>query len=103
LKLEQSLYTILQILSLTLFEKIPISCAFSDDVYRNKIASGPMQLNLFESSPDTNGLNYLKKNTIYHLALYKAAMVSKGSEKMVNVNLIPSYQNCRKMSWSRAN
>jgi hypothetical protein len=49
LKLEQSLYTILQILSLTLFEKIPISWAFTDDVYRNKIASGPMQLNLFES------------------------------------------------------
>jgi IS4 transposase len=49
LKLEQSLYTILQILSLTLFEKIPISWAFTDDVYRNKIASGPTQLNLFES------------------------------------------------------
>ena len=49
LKLEHSLYTILQILSLTLFEKIPISWAFTDDVYRNKIASGPMQLNLFES------------------------------------------------------
>jgi len=36
-------------LSLTLFEKIPISWAFTDDVYKNKIASGPMQLNLFES------------------------------------------------------
>jgi hypothetical protein len=49
LKLEQSLYTILQILSMTLFEKTPISWSFTDDVYRNKIAIGPIQLNLFES------------------------------------------------------
>jgi hypothetical protein len=42
LKLEQSLYTLLQILSMTPFEKILISWAFTDDVYKNKIDSGPI-------------------------------------------------------------
>ena len=49
LKLDLSLYTILQILSVTLFEKIPISQAFSPDIYINKIADNDNQLNLFES------------------------------------------------------
>jgi hypothetical protein len=49
LMLEQSLYTILQILSITLFEKTLISSVFSDKYYKNKINSGPIQLNLFES------------------------------------------------------
>lgn len=43
LKFEQSLYTILQILRFALFEKIPISWAFTDDIYRNKIDNGPIQ------------------------------------------------------------
>ena len=49
LKLDLSLYTILQILSVTLFEKIPVSQAFSPDIYINKIADNDNQLNLFES------------------------------------------------------
>jgi len=49
LKLEQSLYTILQILSITLFEKIQISYAFTEGYYQNQITSGHMQLNLFDS------------------------------------------------------
>jgi len=49
LKLEQSLYTILQILSITLFEKNLISWAFTENYYKNKIATGHIQLNLFDS------------------------------------------------------
>jgi len=49
LKIEFSLYTILQILSVTLFEKIPISQAFSPDSYINKIKANCNQLNLFQS------------------------------------------------------
>lgn len=49
MRLEQSLYTILQILSITIFEKIPISSVFSEKGYKNKITSPYKQLNLFES------------------------------------------------------
>lgn len=49
LKIDLSLYTILQILSVTLFEKIPISQAFSPDSYTNKINANCNQLNLFQS------------------------------------------------------
>lgn len=49
MKLELSLYTILQILSLTLFEKMPMQQAFTELDYKNEITSSPMQLNLFES------------------------------------------------------
>jgi hypothetical protein len=49
LKLEQSLYTILQILSITLFEKTLISCVFTEKYYKNKITNGHIQLNLFGS------------------------------------------------------
>jgi len=49
LQLEQSLYTILQILSITLFEKIQISWAFTEGFYKNEIASSHIQLNLFGS------------------------------------------------------
>ena len=43
-----SLYTILQILSLTLFEKMPLYQAFAQNVYRNKIATIDNQLKLFD-------------------------------------------------------
>jgi hypothetical protein len=43
-----SLYTILQILSLTLFEKTPLYQAFAQNVYRNKIATIDNQLKLFD-------------------------------------------------------
>lgn len=49
LKIELSLYTILQILSLTLFEKMRLHQAFTPTNYINKITSAHKQLNLFES------------------------------------------------------
>ena len=47
LALPASLYEILQILSLTLFEKTPINCLFDDDPSQNILSSDPNQLNLF--------------------------------------------------------
>ena len=49
LRLDLSLYTILQIFSITLFEKMPILHALTEIDYKNKITSGHIQLNLFES------------------------------------------------------
>ena len=49
LKIELTLYTILQIFSITLFEKMPILQAVTTDSYKNKITSGHIQLKLFES------------------------------------------------------
>jgi hypothetical protein len=49
LKLDMSLYTILQIFSITLFEKMPILQVLTDAVYKNEITSSHIQLNLFES------------------------------------------------------
>ena len=49
LRIELSLYTILQIFSLTLFEKKPILHVLTDTDYKNKITSPHMQLKLFES------------------------------------------------------
>lgn len=47
LKLEQSLYNILQILSITLFEKMPIQQAFQDVELQNINNSTPNQLKMF--------------------------------------------------------
>jgi hypothetical protein len=49
MKLDLSLYTILQIFSITLFEKMPILQALTETDYKNKITSGHIQLNLFDS------------------------------------------------------
>ena len=49
LALDQSLYTILQVLSITLFEKTLISRALADNNYNSKFTSGHIQLNLFDS------------------------------------------------------
>lgn len=49
LKIELTLYTILQILSITLFEKIPIFQALTEQNYRNQKVAGPIQLKLFDS------------------------------------------------------
>jgi hypothetical protein len=49
LKIDLSLYTILQIFSITLFEKMPILQVLTETDYKNKITSGHIQLNLFES------------------------------------------------------
>ena len=49
LKIELSLYTILQILSLTSFEKISLLQLLTENEYRNQMTTGHMQLNLFDS------------------------------------------------------
>ena len=49
LKTDLTLYTILQILSITLFEKKPILRALTADDYKTKFTSDHIQLNLFES------------------------------------------------------
>lgn len=48
LNLNLSLYTILQILSVTLFEKTPILQAFTKNEYRNQMKEAYNQLNLFD-------------------------------------------------------
>jgi len=48
LHLEQSLYTILQIFSLSLFEKMPILEALTQPVCENRSANPDIQLNLFD-------------------------------------------------------
>jgi hypothetical protein len=49
MKIDLTLYTILQILSISLFEKKPIYQVLTENPYKNKITSGHIQLNLFES------------------------------------------------------
>ena len=49
LKIDLTLYTILQVLSITLFEKMPILQALTAEDYRNQITSNCIQLKLFES------------------------------------------------------
>ena len=49
MKLDSSLYKILQIFSITLFEKMPILQVLTETDYKNKITSGHIQLNLFKS------------------------------------------------------
>ncbi len=48
LKIEQSLYTILQILSVSIFEKMPIYKALTSTTYEKQITSDDKQLYLFE-------------------------------------------------------
>ena len=48
MKIDLSLYTILQILSISLFEKKPIYQVLTESDYKNKMTSGPIQLKLFE-------------------------------------------------------
>ena len=47
LNLEPSLYTLLQVLSVTVFEKMPLQQAFPDSGYVVENAISPNQLNLF--------------------------------------------------------
>ena len=47
LNLDASLYTLLQIFSLTLFEKMPIQQAFAGSDYKSETAQNSNQLNLF--------------------------------------------------------
>ena len=48
LKLEMSLYTILQVISMTVFEKMPIIEAFHDFKGQELTMNDSIQLNLFE-------------------------------------------------------
>lgn len=48
MKLEQSLYTILQILSISVFEKMPLQQAFQKIDYRKMTTENPNQLNIFD-------------------------------------------------------
>jgi len=47
LGLEPSLYTLLQVLSVTIFEKMPIQSAFLEPAYQSDDAMDTNQLNLF--------------------------------------------------------
>ena len=49
LNIDLTLYTILQILSLTSFEKIPLLQLLTNDASQNRFPTGHIQLNLFES------------------------------------------------------
>ena len=49
MQIQRSLYTILQILSLTSFEKVPLLQLLTKHAYKNQFSSGPIQLNLFDS------------------------------------------------------
>lgn len=48
LNLKQELYTILQILSISIFEKVTINQLFGNENYNNKTTDGYNQLNLFD-------------------------------------------------------
>jgi hypothetical protein len=48
LNIDLSLYTILQILSITIFEKMPILQALNEKTYENQIATNCIQLKLFD-------------------------------------------------------
>ena len=48
LRLKASLYTLLQILSVSIFEKIEILCALQPDINRSTAGEHSNQLNLFD-------------------------------------------------------
>ena len=48
LNLKQELYTILQILSISIFEKVPVNQLFENENYKNKTTDGCNQLKLFD-------------------------------------------------------
>jgi hypothetical protein len=48
LKLKQELYTILQILGVCIFEKVPVNELFETTKYKNITGEGSNQLNLFD-------------------------------------------------------
>ncbi|MHB8500717.1 MAG: hypothetical protein ACYDCG_12025 [Candidatus Acidiferrales bacterium] len=63
LELRASLYQILQILSLTLFEKMPILCALQAIELDANFAENANQLILFDFSPDSSELLTLGRTT----------------------------------------
>jgi hypothetical protein len=55
--IELSLYTILKILSVTVFEKVPTLQVLTDNEYINLKYCYPNQLNLFDFKPKFTGRN----------------------------------------------
>lgn len=80
LALDQSLYTILQVLSITLFEKTLISRALAENDYNNKFTSGYIQLNLFDSQPDTNEAKSIIINTEHYQYHYSYVIIFRPRE-----------------------
>ncbi len=59
LQLDASPYTLLQILSVSVFEKTEISCALRLDPQAREIPMDANQLSLFDSYPDTSGIRFI--------------------------------------------
>ena len=57
LHLDPSIYTLLQILSVSIFEKTQITCAFQPDAHQTIPPTADNQLMLFNFSPDTTGIS----------------------------------------------
>jgi hypothetical protein len=55
LQLDASLYTCLQILSVSVFEKAQISCALQADAFQIDLPDAANQLSLFAFLPDSSG------------------------------------------------
>ena len=47
-RLKQSLYEILQVLSISIFEKVPVNQPFDNSDLQNKLVSNPNQLTIFD-------------------------------------------------------
>jgi hypothetical protein len=62
LQLDRSLYDVLQILSLTLFEKMPIFQALSRPIEPNCEPGSPNQLTLFDLYPDSSVIHSVVEN-----------------------------------------
>ena len=76
LDLDASLYTLLQILSVTLFEKMTIHQALAGDENRCNASQITNQLNLFDFKPDTSGVGELSMNEVrFTIALKASARV----------------------------
>ena len=47
-RLKQSLYEILQVLSISIFEKVPVNQLFNNSDLQDKLAANPNQLTIFD-------------------------------------------------------
>jgi hypothetical protein len=54
LKLKQELYTILQILSISIFEKVSVKQLFENENYKNNNDPDYNQLKIFDLQPDSS-------------------------------------------------
>ena len=58
LKLDASLYTLMQVFSVTVFEKVSIESVISQTAYSSERVIDDNQLNLFSYRPDSSGSLY---------------------------------------------